>query len=404
VRGVSVRTEDRLRRWAKVWLEDAASAAESLLVRNARGRAETGVPLKTGGGGRAGATTRDELDRDRRAAVDESSSENDENDENDESSSENDAISGFREGFGSRDGVRDPSRIHQGLPRFVPSGLGSGRDAADPFRTAGKRTVSVAELGLERAFSSPAFSSPASARTAFQGGAPPSLGGTSPATSRRERRRARALGVQPGTPVTATPRRGSRETAAAAVSANASNPFARRGAAAEAGRSIPERSPSRGGGLERERLREGDAFATSSAARLPYDPYSEDDDDDAPGLTSSASRARRRGDRSPNLPEPPESSRGAPLTPAAESSAEDLVRGLGEMNAFDVDFVSEDATASPGERRRMRDADYREASMRAKEITAARRAERSLASPSPATRRPATAEASSRRRAGPSAE
>lgn len=74
---------------------------------------------------------------------------------------------------------------------------------------------------------------------------------------------------------------------------------------------------------------------------------------------------------------------------------DDLVRGLGEMQAFELDLMSEEAAVSPADPRRMRDADYKEASRRAKEISAARRAERQLASPTRG--RPATP------RAGPSA-
>ena len=74
---------------------------------------------------------------------------------------------------------------------------------------------------------------------------------------------------------------------------------------------------------------------------------------------------------------------------------DDLVRGLGEMQAFEVNVFSENAAVSPALSRRMRDADYKEASRRAKEISAARRAERHLASPTRG--RPATP------RAGPSA-
>jgi hypothetical protein len=86
---------------------------------------------------------------------------------------------------------------------------------------------------------------------------------------------------------------------------------------------------------------------------------------------------------------------GLPPAPASESSVDDLVRGLGEMQAFEVDLLSEEAAVSPADPRRMRDADYKEASRRAKEISAARRAERQLASPTRA--RPGTP------RAGPSA-
>ena len=66
-----------------------------------------------------------------------------------------------------------------------------------------------------------------------------------------------------------------------------------------------------------------------------------------------------------------------------------------EMQAFELDLMSEEAAVSPADPRRMRDADYKEASRRAKEISAARRAERQLASPTRG--RPATP------RAGPSA-
>ena len=50
MRGVSVASEDRLRRWARTWLADAAAAAESLMAGNLRGRA--------GSGGAAAATPR----------------------------------------------------------------------------------------------------------------------------------------------------------------------------------------------------------------------------------------------------------------------------------------------------------------------------------------------------------
>ena len=67
---------------------------------------------------------------------------------------------------------------------------------------------------------------------------------------------------------------------------------------------------------------------------------------------------------------------GLPPAPASESSVDDLVRGLCEMQAFEVDLLSEEAAVSPADPRRMRDADYKEASRRAKEISAARRAVR----------------------------
>jgi hypothetical protein len=60
VRGVSVTSEDRLRRWARRWLADASAAAESLLAGNLRGRAgserSAGAATKSGrlsGGERA---------------------------------------------------------------------------------------------------------------------------------------------------------------------------------------------------------------------------------------------------------------------------------------------------------------------------------------------------------------
>ena len=57
------------------------------------------------------------------------------------------------------------------------------------------------------------------------------------------------------------------------------------------------------------------------------------------------------------------------------------MRGLGEMQAFELDLGTDDTTVSPGERRQMRDQDYKEATRRAKEISAARRAERAVLSP-----------------------
>lgn len=61
------------------------------------------------------------------------------------------------------------------------------------------------------------------------------------------------------------------------------------------------------------------------------------------------------------------------------------------MQAFELDLDDEESRVSPGTRRQMRDADYKEAARRAKEISATRRAERALVSPgrnpSPSRRR-----------------
>ena len=188
-------------------------------------------------------------------------------------------------------------------------------------------------------------------RASGSGSTPGSLGGTSPATSRRERRRARALGVPYAQTLETV------ETVANAAPTGASP--------------SPRDPPERSGGAKNARDRDGEG---------------EKD-------VASAFRLRRRGDDEGG--DSPLRLGGLPPAPASESSVDDLVRGLGEMQAFELDLMSEEAAVSPADPRRMRDADYKEASRRAKEISAARRAERQLASPTRG--RPATP------RAGPSA-
>jgi hypothetical protein len=222
--------------------------------------------------------------------------------------------------------------------------------------TGGKRSASatltpaLAKLVGSRSPSRFASSSfPPGTRSA--GSTPGSLGGTSPATSRRERRRARALGVPYAQTLETV------ETVANAAPTGASP--------------SPRDPPERSGGAKNARDRDGEG---------------EKD-------VASAFRLRRRGDDEGG--DSPLRLGGLPPAPASESSVDDLVRGLGEMQAFELDLMSEEAAVSPADPRRMRDADYKEASRRAKEISAARRAERQLASPTRG--RPATP------RAGPSA-
>ena len=187
---------------------------------------------------------------------------------------------------------------------------------------------------------------------------PGSLGGTSPATSRRERRRARALGV---------PYAQTLETVETVANA------APTGGSPDDG--LPRDPPGRSGGAKNQ------------------NPFSRRRDGEGEKDVASAFRLRRRGDDDGS--DSPLRLGSLPPAPASESSVDDLVRGLGEMQAFELDLMSEEAAVSPADPRRMRDADYKEASRRAKEISAARRAERQLASPTRG--RPATP------RAGPSA-
>ena len=242
-------------------------------------------------------------------------------------------------------------------------GEGWGDRTVDPLfavlkspATGGKRSASatltpaLAKLVGSRSPSRFASSSfPPGTRSA--GSTPGSLGGTSPATSRRERRRARALGVPYAQTLETV------ETVANAAPTGASP--------------SPRDPPERSGGAKNARDRDGEG---------------EKD-------VASAFRLRRRGDDEGG--DSPLRLGGLPPAPASESSVDDLVRGLGEMQAFELDLMSEEAAVSPADPRRMRDADYKEASRRAKEISAARRAERQLASPTRG--RPATP------RAGPSA-
>ena len=355
VRGVSVASEDRLRRWARTWLADAAAAAESLMAGNLRGRA--------GSGGAAAATPRS-----RRAAASANAS-SDVDSASDSDAGEPTETSETSESSRRRFAFLPAGGVDaEGTPARAPLALGEGWGdrTVDPLfpvlkspATGGKRRVAAAlspalAAGTERV---------RSAREIGAAGATPgSLGGASPATSRRERRRARALGVPPGTPETAA--RGGGASASASAR-SATNPFARRAS-----------PPPRGGDGD------GEVSGKSADGRAFRLRRREDFSDDE--------KSARADDVSPLRPG------GLPPAPGSEiGSVDDLVRGLGEMQAFEVNVFSENAAVSPALSRRMRDADYKEASRRAKEISAARRAERHLASPTRG--RPATP------RAGPSA-
>jgi len=246
-------------------------------------------------------------------------------------------------------------------------GDGWGDRTVDPLfavlkspATGGKRSASatltpaLAKLvGSPSRFASSSFPPGTGARASGSGSTSGSLGGTSPATSRRERRRARALGV---------PYAQTLETVETVANA-----------APTGGLPSPRDPPGRSGGAK--------------------NPFSRHRDGEGEKDVASAFRLRRRGDDDGG--DSPLRLGSLPPAPASESSVDDLVRGLGEMQAFELDLMSEEAAVSPADPRRMRDADYKEASRRAKEISAARRAERQLASPTRG--RPATP------RAGPSA-
>ena len=346
VRGVSVAGEDRLRRWARTWLADATADAENLLAGTARAAAPS-TPK-----GSRHMRAEDARARALRVSDEASDSASDSGDE-----------------AAEPPGVSDGSAAATvpSTTARAPLALGEGWSdrTVDPLfavlkspATGGKRSASatltpaLAKLvGSPSRFASSSFPPGTGARASGSGSTPGSLGGTSPATSRRERRRARALGV---------PYAQTLETVETV--ANAAPP---------GGLPSPRDPPERSGGAKHARHRDGEG---------------EKD-------VASAFRLRRRGDDDGG--DSPLRLGSLPPAPASESSVDDLVRGLGEMQAFELDLMSEEAAVSPADPRRMRDADYKEASRRAKEISAARRAERQLASPTRG--RPATP------RAGPSA-
>ena len=366
VRGVSVAGEDRLRRWARTWLADAAADAENLLAGTARGAAAS-----TPKGSRH---MRAEDARARARRVSEASdSASDSGDEAAEPTKSVDASGAFVlvGGVASNSAAATAPSTAARAPLAL--GEGWGDRTVDPLfavlkspATGGKRSASatltpalanpVGSRSPSRFASSsfPPGTGARASRASGSGSTPGSLGGTSPATSRRERRRARALGVPYAQTLETVE---TVETVANAAPTGASP--------------SPRDPPERSGGAKNARDRDGEG---------------EKD-------VASAFRLRRRGDDEGG--DSPLRLGGLPPAPASESSVDDLVRGLGEMQAFELDLTSEEAAVSPADPRRMRDADYKEASRRAKEISAARRAERQLASPTRG--RPATP------RAGPSA-
>ena len=365
MRGVSVTSEDRLRRWARRWLADASAAAESLLAGNLRGRAgserSTGAATKSGhlvGGERASTDSESDSDSD-------ATRENDARKPDDRFVLVGGVAKKTRDALTAGSGSAEPEAFFSARAPLA-LGEGWGDRTVDPLfavlkspATGGKRSAS-ATLSPALAAASPSrvFSNetrPRGRAEKNKNATPKSLGGASPATSRRERRRARALGVPPGTPESV---------------ARAGEPASRDG------------EPDGSRGARRS--------STNPFARRASPPPRDMDGDE--GSAGSAFRLRRRDDDGGTATP---FKGGLPPAPASESSVDDLVRGLGEMQAFEVDLLSEEAAVSPADPRRMRDADYKEASRRAKEISAARRAERQLASPTRA--RPGTP------RAGPSA-
>lgn len=361
VRGVSVAGEDRLRRWARGWLVAASAAADSLLAGNKRGAAGSGI---------SGTPTKRQSQSAEHLSDEETSVDSGSSSEDDNSNTTRFVLAG---------GPLGDERVNSGEETRVPFTLGTGWGVVDPLFAVMKSPAGTGGTRIATALLSPVLAAK-TRQVQGGGGTPQSLGGALPATSRRDRRRARALGLPVDSPLIASST--SRNTAGITPSCLSTNPFARRNSppADKSDEILVER-------LQRE----GDMFVAGESSPRGDD-GSSDDDEQLDGRTLSYSAANpsrgRRGEqtvRSNTHSKPPKSPQrkafGLPPAPESESSVDDLVRGLGEMQAFELDLGTDDTTVSPGERRQMRDQDYKEATRRAKEISAARRAERALLSP-----------------------
>jgi len=413
VRGVSVANENRLRRWASAWLADASTSAESLLAghKRSQGAAAAAVASPPVSHGSHVPRIDSKLTDHRKTQIAKQSQSVDpgSGDELLTSASASDAeseeLNVFSNSFSNAKQrfvvvggplgkqVADFSSISE--TERVPLKLGDGWGVVDnlfpvvksPLGTGGKRTLSPA-----LAASSPAGRLKTAMRTSE--GTPRSiqsgLGGASPATSRRTRRTARALGVSVDSPLLVSSKGtpGGRES---------TNPFTRRNS------NSPDRVDETDEIMVERLRREGDVFVAGDghnqgdrdARDGDEGEYDDDDIWDGVKLTYSAANTHKKRTQISGS-RPPKSPKGfkfgtLPPAPTSESSVDNLVRGLGEMQAFELDLDDEDSRVSPGTRRQMRDADYKEAARRAKEISATRRAERALVSPgrnpSPSRRR-----------------
>ena len=381
VRGVSRANEDRLRRWATAWMRDALTSAESLLAKGG-GRADESAYVS------AGEESEDDAGTDAAAA---------------------DPFAGVVEPTPDPTTVPVPAHILGFESPFAPK-----RARVAP---GAKSRASGSGLSGKGGFAAAIFA----ARWKNKSG----LGGVSPATSRKERRRIRATGTssadeEPATSPAASRRRvhaavfrappsreripaepkpeSETETATETVTGDGEGdrepeetPTDRRGERLGGGfgglppvpmdatetRAMVTPAATVGGGLHRVRdaadEEEEEAYEEEAYEEEAYEEEEEESSrEDAARLRSRVVfLSRERADDPGALDEDRDRerrSRSARIDAGVgdDSDVDDLIESMGEMQTFEVDVDAEEVTVSPGATRRLRRDDFAYAEAKSK--------------------------------------